>query len=104
MEEIMEIKDYCRNVEMELNVWRSKLDDVIRKMDQASTADKKNMFEDINALHILMGELEERIENLRISCPTEWRPDEEDIKVKLGNLESRYNDASNVRVDYDFGG
>ncbi len=100
----MEIKDYCHNVEKELNIWKSKLYDIIRKMDQADTGDKEKMYEDINGLHILMSELEERIENLRTSCPTDWKPDEEEIKVKLGNLEKRYKDASNVMFDYDFGG
>lgn len=100
----MEIKDYCRNVEMELNVWKSRLYDVIRRMDQAATGDKERIFKDINGLHILMSDLEERVDALRTSCPTEWRPEEEEIKVKLDNLESRYKEARNVMVDYDFGG
>jgi hypothetical protein len=100
----MEIKDYCRNVEMELNVWKSRLYDVIRKMDQAATGDKEKIFEDINGLHILMSDLEDRVETLRTSCPTDWQPEDEEIKVKLGDLESRYKEARNVMVDYDFGG
>lgn len=100
----MEIKDYCRNVEMELNVWKTRLYDVIRKMDKASTGDKEKMYEEINDLHILMTELEDRVESLRTSCSTDWKPDEEEIKVKLGDLESRYKEASKSMVDYDFGG
>ena len=100
----MEIKDYCRNVEMELNLWKSKLYDVIRKFDQAETGDKEKMYEDINGLHILMGELEERVENLRTSCPTDWKPEEDDIKVKIEDLEKRYKEAADFMVDYDFGG
>jgi len=100
----MELKDYCRNVEIELTLWKSRLDDVIRKMDQASTGEKEKMYENINGLHILLSELEERVDNLRLSCPTEWQPDEDEIKVKLGNLEGRYKEASNVLFDYDFGG
>ncbi|MCB2214999.1 MAG: hypothetical protein KQH59_02930 [Desulfobulbaceae bacterium] len=100
----MEIKDYCRNVEMELNVWKSRLYDVVRKMDQAATGDKEKIFEDINGLHILMSDLEDRVDTLRTSCPTDWQPVDEEIKVKLGDLESRYKEARNVMVDYDFGG
>ncbi|MCB2215576.1 hypothetical protein [Desulfofustis glycolicus] len=100
----MEVKDYCRNVEMELTIWKSRLYDIIRKMDRASTADKEKMYEDINGLHILMSELEERIDNLRTACPTDWKPDDEEIKVKLDDLQSRYKEAQNVLVDYDFGG
>jgi len=51
-----------------------------------------------------MSELEERVENLRASCSTEWKPDEEEIKVKIDDLEKRYKEAADVMVDYDFGG
>ncbi len=100
----MDVKDYCRNVEMELTIWKSRLYDVIRKLDKAETGDKEKVFEDINGLHILMTELEDRLDELRTSCPTDWKPEDEDFKVKLGNLESRYNTASKVLFDYDFGG
>lgn len=100
----MEIKDYCRNVDMELNVWKAKLYDVISKMDHLPTANKQRMYEEVNGLHILMAELEERIEKLRSECPTEWSPDQEDIKVKFSELGSRYNDTAGVLFDYDFGG
>ncbi len=100
----MEVKDYCRNVEMELTLWKSKLYDVIRKMDKASTGNKDKMYEDINGLHILLTELEDRLDSLRTSCPTEWSPERKDIQVKLGNLENRYKDAANVLFDYDIGG
>jgi hypothetical protein len=32
-EEIMELRDYCSNVDMELTVWKAKIFDVIRKAD-----------------------------------------------------------------------
>lgn len=98
----MELKDYCRNVEMELTLWKSKLYDVLRKMDKASTGDKEKMYEEINGLHILMTELEDRVDNLRTSCPTEWSPEEEKIKVKFGELKNRYKETA--KFDYDFGG
>ncbi len=101
-ENSMEVKDYCRNVEMELTLWKSKLYDVIRKMDEAATGDKEKMYEDINGLHILMTELEDRVDALRTSCPNEWRPEEEEIKVKFGQLQNRYKETA--KFDYDFGG
>jgi len=100
----MEVKDYCRNVEMELTLWKSKLYDVIRKMDQTATGNKEKMYEEINGLHILLTELEDRVDSLRTSCPTEWRPEHEQIKAKLGTLENRYKEAANAKFDYDFGG
>jgi hypothetical protein len=49
-------------------------------------------------------ELEDRLDSLRTSCPTEWRPEKEAIQGKLGALENRYKEASGVLFDYDFGG
>jgi len=100
----MEVKDYCRNLEMELTGWKSKLYDVLRKMDKLETGKKEKMYEDVNALHILMTELEDRIDQLRSACPTEWSPERKEIAVKLKDLEKRYNDAASVLFDYDFGG
>ncbi|MBM9605390.1 hypothetical protein [Desulfopila inferna] len=100
----MELKDYCRNVEMELTNWKSKLYDIIRKMDTAPTGEKEKMYEEINGLHILLTELEDRIDGLRTSCPTEWQPEHEEIKGKFEEIKSRYQEAAKAKFDYDFGG
>jgi len=100
----MEVKDYCRNLEMELTGWKGKIYDVIRKMDQQPTGNKEKMYEDVNALHILMTDLEDRIDQLRTACPTEWSPERKEIAVKIDDLEKRYNKTASVLFDYEFGG
>lgn len=100
----MEVKDYCRNMETELTSWKAKLYDLVRKMDSHSTGDKEKIFEEINGINIVLTELEDRLDSLRNECPTEWSSEGKDIKVKLENLEDRYNRASKVYFDYDFGG
>jgi hypothetical protein len=101
---VMEIYDYCKNVDMELTVWKAKLYDVISKIDRLPTGSKQRMYEEINGLHIVMTELDDRIKKLRTECPVEWRPAQEDINVRLSGLSSRYNDAAGVLFDYEFGG
>lgn len=100
----MEIKDYCRGVDMELTLWKARLYDVISQMDRLPTGKKQGMFEEVNGLHIVMSDLEERIDKLRRECPTEWRPDQEEVRVKMSELNSRYNDTAGVLFDYDIGG
>lgn len=100
----MEINDYCKNVNMELTLWKAKLYDVINKIDHLPTGDKQKMSENVNGLHIIMSELEDRIEQLRTECPLEWKPDQEKISNKLDDLSSRYNDTAGILFDYDFGG
>jgi hypothetical protein len=100
----MEIKDYCTNVSMELTFWKAKLYDVIHKMDQMSTGEKEKMYEHINGLHIMMTELEDRLNALQKECPTEWDPKREEINITLKNLSERYNDTAGILFDYQFSG
>lgn len=100
----MELSDYCKGVDIELTMWKAKLYDVLSRMDQLETGNKQRMYEQVNGLHILMSELEERIEKLRRECPTEWQPDQEEIRTKFSELGNKYNDAAGVAFDYDIGG
>jgi hypothetical protein len=100
----MEIKDYCKNVDMELTEWKTKVYDVLCKMDAQSTANKQRMYEDVNGLHIVMAEFDDRIDQLRTECPIAWKPEQEKIWKKFPELSSRYNDTAGVLFDYDYGG
>lgn len=100
----MELHDYCKGVDNELTMWKAKLYDVMSRMDKLPTGNKQRMYEQVNGLHIVMAELEERIDKLRKECPTEWKPDEEQIRTKFSELDTKYNDAKGVLFDYDFGG
>lgn len=79
----MELKDYCNNVIAELTGWKAKVYDIVRRFDKVSTGDKTKVVGQIKDLHILMGELEERIARLRRDCPNAWSPDQMDIDKKL---------------------
>lgn len=100
----MEIKDYCKNVDIELTSWKAKLYDVIRRLDAMPSGHKEKVLPELEGLHMIMGELDERIEELRCENPTEWNPNREEIKVKLKDLSSRFNDAEGVMFDYNVGG
>jgi predicted nucleic acid-binding Zn-ribbon protein len=100
----MDVKDYCRNVNAELTAWKAKLYDVIRQMDKLSTGDKQRMYEQINGLHIVMTELEDRLDQLRTACPTEWAPERKKIKKKIDDLGSKYEKTTQEFFDYEVGG
>lgn len=100
----MEIYDYCKSVNMELTIWKTRLHDTISKIDHLPTGAKQRMYEEVNGLHIIMAELDERIEKLRTECPTEWKPAQEETREKFSGLSNKYSDTAGVRFDYDFGG
>ena len=100
----MEVKDYCKIMDMELTSWKAKVNEVIRKVDKLPTGDKQRMYENVNAINILMAELDEKLDELRTECPTEWEQDKENISSKLATLGSKYASTTNELFDYDFGG
>ncbi|MFC1844255.1 hypothetical protein ACFLZ5_05640 [Thermodesulfobacteriota bacterium] len=88
----MDVKDYCKNVDIELNAWRAKLYNVMRQMDELPEADKQKVHEQVDGLHTIVHDLDERIDQLRTSCPTEWAPQKTEIKGKIGTLEKQYDE------------
>jgi hypothetical protein len=103
-EDVMKSKDYCKIMDMELTGWKAKLYDVINRIDRLPTGDKQRMYENVNALHIIMTELDEKIDQLRTSCPTDWKPEKVVIDSKLADLGSKYGSTANQLFDYDIGG
>ena len=89
----MNVKDYCKNVDIELNAWKAKLYNIMRQMDDMPTSDKQRMYEKVNGLHIIMTELDDRIDQLRTTCPTEWTPEKSEIKGKIVELERVYDEV-----------
>jgi hypothetical protein len=100
----MEIKDYCNNVESELSRWQGEINCLLDRMDHQPTSIKERMFEDVNGLHIIATELDDRIHNIRTECPIAWRPERVDAPIDVPESYTNYNDTSNVFFDYDFGG
>jgi len=100
----MEIKDYCKNVDMELTLWKAKLYDVAGKIEKLPTGKKQRVFEEVNGLNIILTELEERIDKLRAECPLVWKPEQDTIKKRLSDLAEKYQYATEEFFDYDFGG
>ena len=89
----MDVKDYCKNVDIELNAWRAKLYNVMRQMDELPEADKQKVHEQVDGLHTIVHDLDERIDQLRTSCPTEWAPEKAEIKGRITQMEEQYDEV-----------
>lgn len=100
----MDVKDYCKNVDMELTAWKTKLDDMLKQIEGLPTGRKQRIYEEVNGLNIIISELEERIDKLRTECPLVWEPEQDDIKKWLSDLSEKYKFATEECFDYDFGG
>ena len=100
----MKAKDYCRSAEIELTTWKAKLYDVIRKIDNLPTGDKQRMLGVVEDLHILVTELEDRIDQLRVACPTDWKPEKETLGGRIEDLGDRVGAMEKELFDYNIGG
>lgn len=91
----MNVLDYCKGIEMELIAWKAKLYDVTRRIDRLPSGDKQRMLGSVEDLHIVLSELEERIERLRTECPSEWSPQKKQIDDAHVNMRSKYEETMN---------
>ena len=92
----MDVKDYCKNVDIGLNDLRARLDKSMRQMDDLPAAEKQRVNEQVNGLHTIVTELDNRIDQLRTSCPTEWAPEKSEIKGKINDSERQYDKVDSV--------
>ncbi|MBP1727232.1 MAG: hypothetical protein H6Q51_2530 [Deltaproteobacteria bacterium] len=100
----MELQDYCRNVHIELSGWKAKMYDIVRRLDKLPTGDKAKVVDQVNDLHIIVEELEDRLYiiveeledrlfSLEKECPTEWSPVRTEIQNKLQALGYKWEEA-----------
>lgn len=89
----MEVKDYCRSVEVELFGWKAKMYDMVRKVDKLRGTDKQSIQASIEALHQHISDMERIIDQLRTECPLKYGPQKKEIDAASANLSSKYKDA-----------
>ena len=89
----MEVKDYCRSVEVELIGWKAKMYDMVRKIDRLRGSDAQNIQANIEELHKNISDMEHIIDHLRTECPLDYGPQKKEIDSASSNLKSKYEDA-----------
>jgi len=101
----MATRAYCEHVGPELKVWSHKLHALSEKIDKIPSVDKQKLFPQIEELHMIMTELDDRLNEMTTSCSIA------DESPETGG-EDRYPSSSagagakekETKFDYDFGG
>ena len=99
----MASKYYCSTATGELEVWSEKLHKLSREIERISSIDKYKLQPQIDALHIIITELDDRLCELADSCKSVERLDE----IEAGRHEEssvNFSQSGKERFDYDFGG
>jgi hypothetical protein len=105
----MKAFDCCKTMEAELSAWKAILYDITRKMDKLPGGAKEKILSNIEDLHILVEELDERVENIRQNCSPETgiadiRSERQSFEERLSHLRVKADDAMQVLGAGNFGG
>ena len=61
----------CKTMEMELTGWKAIVYDIARKMEKLPGGEKEKILPNIEDLHILVAEMDDRIDQIRENCTPE---------------------------------
>ncbi len=105
----MSARNCCKTMEMELTAWKAIVYDISRKMQKASTDQIGEISPYIRDLHIMIEEMDERIEQIRASCTPvtgmdDIQSERDAYDQSLVNVRMKANEAMKVLGAGDFGG
>ena len=89
----MDVTSYCENVSKELTGWKAKVDGIVKKLDKMPSGDKEKVVPQVNELHALMDEIDDRIARLKRECPAEWSPDKIELDSKISRIINIYEEV-----------
>jgi hypothetical protein len=89
----MEVKDYCKAIDIELYGWKAKMYDMVRKVDKLRSFEKDQVASKVEELHNHISEMERIIEQLQTECPVEFGPQKKQIEESTDGMKKKYEDA-----------
>ena len=89
----MDVKDYCHSIEVELNGWKAKMYNMVRKVDKLRGADKEKLGAQVEDLHKHIEDIERIVNTLQTECPADFSPQKKDIDASQDQMKKKYEDA-----------
>ena len=104
----MDVRDYCETVGSELAAWKAKLNEVSKKTDALTGADREKARPIVKDLNAIMDDIDQRIANLARECPSEWSDDKSEIDSKISRAKNKWKEVWGVlgedNSEYGIGG
>jgi hypothetical protein len=105
----MKARNCCKTMEAELTAWKANVYDIARKMETLTGGEKEKILPNIEDLHILIAEMDVRIDQIRENCTPETgiddiRTDRELFDKSLAKLRVTAEEAMRGLGAGDFGG
>ena len=89
----MDAIDYCRSLEMELNAWKAKMYDMVRKVNKLQTAEQDKITSSVKALHSQIEDMERIIDGIRTECPIDFSPQKKEADKTSEEMKTQYDEA-----------
>ena len=99
----MDVKTYCDNIGAELNSWKARLYDVIRKTESLSPGERDRVAPLVRDLNSMMDDLNSRLKSLEKECPSEWSLDEAAIDDTLSHMGDKWKDVWGAMGEPEYG-
>jgi len=105
----MKARNCCKTMEMELTAWKAIVYDIARKMTKSSAPANADLNALIGDLHIMIEEMDARVEDIRQKCTPETglediASEREAYDHTLVTVRMKANEAMQVLGAGDFGG
>jgi len=105
----MKARNCCKTMQAELTAWKANVYDIVRKMEELPGGEKDKVLPNIEDLHMLIAEMDDRIEDIRDNCTPETGIDDikterEDFDKHLATLRVKTDEAMRELGAGNFGG
>ena len=105
----MKARNCCKTMQAELTAWKANVYDIARKMEELPGGARERILPHIEDLHMLIAEMDDRIEQIRDNCTPETgmddiRTDREEFDKHLATLRVTADEAMKGLGAGDFGG
>jgi hypothetical protein len=108
-ERIMKARNCCKTMQAELTAWKANVYDIVRKMEELPGGERERILPNIEDLHMLISEMDDRIENIEDNCTPETgiddiRTEKEEFDKHLATLRVTAEEAMRGLGAGNFGG
>ena len=105
----MKARNCCKTMEAELTAWKANVYDIVRHMENLPGGEREKILPNIEDLHILITEMDDRIDQIRENCTPEMgiadiRTDREEFDKSMTKLRVTADEAMEILSAGDFGG
>lgn len=105
----MKARNCCKTMQAELTAWKANVYDIARRMEELPGGERERILPNIEDLHMLIAEMDDRIEQIRDNCTPETgiddiRTDREEFDKHLTTLRVKADEAMKGLGAGNFGG